>query len=286
MKSQLLSVALVMATFPAHGALIASWNQDEALGDLIDGAGLNPNAVIVTGGLVDYGQPGVPNGGYGALSVTAAAGTSIGYGPNLSDDYFISGSANTTAVQNIDRTGSFTVMSWMNPLMPDIARTYRPVSTGSGAGVDRGWGFGLRLPDTAGNATIRFTTYGVADNDSVPITVVFGEWIHIAATYNNGAIDYYFNGTLLGGSDVSLFGNEGANARLSIGARIGALAGGAGGNDGDQVSGRLDGVRVYDSVLTPAEIQLAAVESVSVPEPTVAAIACLGAFGLIRRRRA
>jgi hypothetical protein len=287
MKSVLIPAATILMTLPAQAALIASWSQDESSGDLIDGTGGHANAALVTGGSVNYSQPGVPNGTYGSLIVSSAVGTSIGYGPSVSDDYFISGTSNANPVMDIPNTGAFTVMSWINPTVPDLGtgRTYRPISTGSGSGVDRGWGFGLRLPNTTGAAAIRFTTYGIADNDSDPFNVVFGEWVHIAATYNNGAINYYLNGNLLTGGDTSVFGQEGVNSRLTIGGRLGALAGGAGGNDGDQVNGLLDGIRVYDSVLTETEIRSAAIAGV-IPEPAVTGslLLALGFAGFRRRR--
>jgi hypothetical protein len=263
----------------SRGALIGSWNQDEAFGDLIDGTGGHAPATIAPAGVVDYLQPGVPNGLYGGILVSGAAGTSIGYGPSVSDDFFISGTSNINPLMNIDRTGAFTVMSWINPAAVDIAlRTYRPISTGGGAGSDGGWGFGLRINDLGGtNVTVRLTSYAVADNDSDPFAISFGQWIHIAATYNNGAINYFLNGLALGGSDTSLFNNDGANARLTIGARLG-------GNDVDQMSGRLDGVRVYNEVLSETQIREAAALSV-VPEPATAGLMMLGAGILARRRR-
>ena len=287
MKYTLLSAAAALLTIPAaQAALIASWSQNELSGNLIDETGNHPAGVLASTGSVNYAQPGVPNGTYGAITLSTAGGTSIGYGPNASDDYFIVGGDNNNPVMNIPRTGAFTVMAWINPNAPDIGRTYRPISTGSSTGADRGWGFGLRLNDTAGtSAAIRFTTYGIADNDSSLFSVTFGQWVHVAATYNNGAIDYYLNGNLLGGSDVSLFGDEGVNSRLTIGGRLGNLVGGTGGNDGDQVNGFLDGVRVYDTVLSAADIQNAAIAS-AVPEPTVtASLAGLLAGLMLRRRR-
>ena len=258
---------------PAQAQLIGSWNQDESSGNLIDSTGGHP-AGIATGSPA-FGQPGVPNGTYGSLVVTNAAGTSIEYGPSNSDEFFTIGADNNNPALNLDAAGAFTIMGWMNPVAPTLpASTYRFFSTGSGAGADRGWGIGLRLNGAAGaGSAIRFTTYGIADNDSSTFNVNFGQWVHIAATYNNGAINYFLNGNALD-SDTSVFGNDGAAARLVIGGRVGA-------NDTDQASARLDGIRIYNGVLTSAQIQQAAVESISVPEPSTFALLALACFAMV-----
>ena len=119
----------------------------------------------------------------------------------------------------------------------------------------------------------------MADNDSSTFTITHGAWLHLAVTYNNGAISYFLNGDSLD-TDTSLFGNDGVAARLVIGGRVG-------GNDVDQMNGLVDGIRVYDSVLSIAEIRDAAVASVSVPEPSsLAVLLGLTAFSVSRRRRA
>jgi hypothetical protein len=277
--SYVLFVVLALTASSAQAQLIGSWSQDETSGNLIDSTGGHP-AGLATGSPV-FGQLGVPNGTYGSLVVTNAAGTSIEYGPSTSDEFFTIGTNNNNPALNLDAAGAFTIMGWMNPMAPTLAAsTYRYFSTGSGAGGDRGWGIGLRLNGATGaGSTIRFTTYGIADNDSSTFNVNFGQWIHVAATYNNGVINYYLNGNALD-SDTSVFGNEMAAARLVIGGRLGA-------NDVDQASARLDGIRVYNGVLTPAQIQQAAVESVSIPEPSsflLLAIACLAIVSMRRIR--
>jgi hypothetical protein len=283
MKSVICSfvVALVSAyAVPsADAALVGSWLQDEAAGNLIDSTGGHPAGTPT--GSPAYGQAGVPNGTYGAINVTNAAGTAIGYGPSEVDQFFTIGSDNNNPVMNLDRAGAFTVMGWVNPAAPTTAgRTYRFLSTGSAAGADRGWGIGLRLNNVAGTGSaIRFTNYGVADNDSSAFDVTFGNWVHVAATYNNGQINYFLNGNPLD-SDTSLFGNEGTPARLVVGGRLG-------GNDTDQMNGVVDGVQVFNQVLTVDQIRQAAAASVSVPEPS--AMLLLGVVGCAivgRRRRA
>ena len=278
MKLATFLLAAVSLTGSAHATLIGNWNHDELSGSLIDSTGLHPEGTPT--GTLDYGLPGVPNGTYGTITVTAATGTAIGYGPSDVDELFMIGADTNNPVMNLAATGQFTVMGWMNPFQPSLtARSYKIMSTGSGAGGDRGWALALRLPTVDGlGASVRFTGYGIADNDSSTFSVTFGTWIHLAATYDNGVITYFLNGEMLD-SDTRAFGDEGAAARLLIGGRVG-------GNDADQMNGLLDGVRVYDQVLSTPEIQQAALLSVSVPEPSVVALgAFAGCFLALRRRR-
>jgi hypothetical protein len=263
----------------ASAATIAFWAQDESGGNLLDSTGNHPPGIPT--GSPTYGLPGVPAGVYGGITVLSPAGTSIEYGPSNLDEFFTIGSDTNNPVMNLDRTSAFTVMGWMNPAAPTAASTYRMVSTGSAAGADRGWGFGLRLGNTAGtNSSLRFTTYGVADNDSSTFSVSFGSWMHLAATYNNGSISYFLNGNALD-SDTSLFGNEGTAGRLVVGGRLGA-------NDVDQANGLLDGLQVYNEILTVDQIRNAAALSVSVPEPSTLILGALGGAAIYfaaRRRK-
>jgi hypothetical protein len=272
---KLLLLLLVLSSLPLQAAVIGSWAQDDASGDLVDSTGNHPAGTPV--GSPTFGQAGVPNGTYGSISVSGASGTAIEYGPSSADEYFVVGTDNNNPVMNLDRTAAFTVMGWINPFAPTANSTYRIISTGSAAGVDRGWGFGLRLNGLDGTgSTLRFTTYGIADNDSDPFSINFNEWIHMAATYNNGAINYFLNGVALGGSDTSLFGNESVNGRLVIGGRLG-------GNDVDQANGLLDGIRVYDELFSATQIQEAA--ALSVPEPSAFILGAVGAFCLLLWKR-
>ncbi len=275
--SLLATLAALSCASTSSAALIAAWNQDETSGGIVDSTGGHP--VGVATGTVDYGQAGVPNGTYGAIAITAAAGTSLGYGPSTVDEYFTVGTDNNNPVMNISRTGTMTVMGWVNPNAHTAGVTYRFLSTGSSLGSDRGWGIGLRYDAADNTAKVRFTNYGVLDTDSGTFTAAPGTWVHLAVTYNNGAINYFVNGVQTGAQVTSLFGDELAGGRLVIGGRLG-------GNDVDQMNGLVDGIRVYDTVLSAGDIQLAAIASVSVPEPAMGALALLGAgLGLRRRRK-
>jgi hypothetical protein len=56
------------------------------------------------------------------------------------DEFFNVGTDNNNPLLNIDNTGSFTIMSWVNPnaLTSVTPRSNKVLSTGSAAGVDRG----------------------------------------------------------------------------------------------------------------------------------------------------
>ena len=283
MRSFILPLFLVLSGTASRGALIAEWRLDEASSNIVDSTGNHPAGVAT--GAPSYGQPGVPSGTYGSIIVTSPPTLrAIGFGPQNIDEYFTVGTSNNNPVMNLDRGASFTVMGWINPSAPPASGgAYRILSTGGSAGSDGGWGVSLFMPNSSGNnSAVRLTTYGLADNNSSTFNVVFGQWIHIAATYRDGNIDYFLNGSQLGGSDFSRFNNESGNGRLTIGSRLG-------GADFDQTVGRLDGIRVYNESLTPAQIAAAANASV-VPEPRNAMLhlviaSATGAMVFRRRRR-
>ena len=275
MNAQALLLLLILATCSAEAVIVASWRQDEISGNLIDETRVNPEATPV--GTPTYANPGVPNGTYGSIVVGSAQGTSIGYGPSATDAYFVAGDDNNNPVMNIDSAGQLTAMGWMRPETPTqtTSFTYRMIGTGSNAGADGGWGLGVRFTITGGVRTpfVRFTAYGVIDKDSTPITVSFGEWIHIAATYDNGITSLYLNGDFLSThADFRLFTNDSTNNRQVIGGRLG-------GSNNEQTGGLLDGVRVYDSILSVEEIRAAAIDTMATArKPQVAALFFMESF--------
>lgn len=281
MRVTWLLLLILLAGYSAPAALVGWWKQDDLAGsNIVDSTGLNPEAVPL--GSPIYGTEGVPNGVYGSITVNQAIGTSISYGPSTIDAQFITGIDNNNPVMNIDQTAQLTVMGWLRPATPELttSHTYRMIGTGSG---DFGWGLGLRLTNVSGVLVpfARFTAYGVVDKD-VEITqgIVYDQWIHLAATYDNGLTSLYLNGVFLGThADTRLFGNDSTNNRLVIGGRLG-------GSNNEQASALIDGLRVYDAVLTEEEIRAAAAKSVSViPEPGTVLSVFIGAllWGYVRR---
>jgi hypothetical protein len=279
-------LSLVLLTnYSASAALVGWWKQDDLAGsNIVDSTGQNPEAVPF--GTPIYATEGVPNGLYGSIAVTNGVGTSISYGPSTVDAQFITGIDNNNPVMNIDQTAQLTVMGWLRPATPELttSHAYRMIGTGSSAGTDFGWGLALRLTNTGGILVpfARFTAYGIVDKDvPIPGGIVYDQWIHLAATYDNGVTSLYLNGEFLGTHiDLRPFGNDSPNNRLVIGGRLG-------GSNNEQTNGLIDGLRVYDTVLTVEEIRAAAVDSVSVPEPSAALLGLIGAsfLGWRRQRR-
>ena len=90
---------------------------------------------------------------------------------------------------------------------------------------------------------------------------------------NDGTQQIFVDGVSVGGpGGGGSFGSFNSDNNLLIGTS---------GNDGS-FNGLLDEVKVFDTLLTPAEIAAA---SVIVPEPSALVLGLLGAAGLLLRRR-
>lgn len=79
-------------------------------------------------------------------------------------------------------------------------------------------------------------------------TMVYGQWIHIAGTYDGALLRLYLNGSLVN-TAVHLLDIRETATPLRLGAN---------GGFGELLNGRLEDVRVYNRVLSDAEIALIA----------------------------
>lgn len=239
---------------------IGDWKMNEGSGNLIDSTG--NHAPGVPTGVPTYLAPGVPRGTYGSINLTTPAGSSIYYGPSTVDRFFNISSSSPNAVMNLDPTDCFTVMGWINPVplgtsRPVVGR-HTMISTGGAADADGGWGLGLSVTSTSGQGSrIRFTPYGKPALESDAFTLPANGFVHVAVTYRSGDISYFLNGTAIGGStSVVQFNARSSEARMTIGGRLG-------GSNVEQVSGLVDGLRVYAELLSAPQIRTAAYNSVS-----------------------
>ncbi len=254
----------------SHAALVAHWNMDETspgstITDSVHGLVGAPTATALDNGGLVYGQSSVPAGTYGSITVTpvdaANFGTSIQFVRSGSGMFQVGNPAEIGDLAEPGPTGTFTVMAWVNASV-GASSNHRIFATGA----PNGWGVGLSNVDRA-----LFTTFGVSDQRSAVVSAN-NVWQHVAYTWNAGTIEVFINGVSVFTTTVSNFNDE-TNPQFGIGGN---------GNGGDHFNGRIDELKIYDGVLSPAEIVAAALP---VPEPSAALLGGLGVLGLLRRRR-
>lgn len=247
----------------SHAALVASYSMDAASGSQLDNSGFGSALDFATSGSgLQFQTAGVAAGNYGT-SLTVVGGV-LGPSAGLAG---ASGEWQSASGENKlnTLTNNFTVMAWVNP--SDLTGVNRILSqTFSGA---TSWGFGLS------GTEILFTKSSIADIVSAGAAVTAGNWQHIAVTVSSTTGVTFF----LNGDQVS---NQNNLTNLNTASRTDSfrLFNGAGGQN---LSGNLDEVRVYNTVLSLAEIRNAAVTAI--PEPTISGLALVGAALFCTRRR-
>jgi len=257
-------VAMLALAPQAQATLIACYNMEQSASPLVDQAG-GQTAVTNGGGGDLYQQAGVPAGTYGALTTL-----STGYAAGLSNtasqwDISVADSA------ELNLTNNFTVMGWL--YLPASPGATVPSLIGRGQGwAGRGWNFAVR-DYQAGSRGIELTGNGIADYYSNDV-ITWDQWHHIAATKSStGGINFYLDGNLT----ATIAGATGNFNALS-GTESYSL--GRGNTIATQAinGGKMDELRVYNTVLTQTEIRAAAVV---VPEPSTIVLAASGLIGLL-----
>lgn len=263
MKSTiLLSLVSVACLGTSHAALIAHYNMEQTGSPLVDQIG-GEQATQGGGSGYTYGVAG-PAGFGNGISLAAAGSWQIDP----------AGSIALGALAN-----DITVAAWIN-----VEAGRHGKGTGGNARFDRiigddaawdgdAWAFGLQW-SSATDATIGFTKNGIVDINSSSIALTRGTWLHVAATVSSTAgVTFYLNGTAVGNTANTTNMNTGTDA-FGIGRAYG-------GGEPQWFPGSIDEIRVYDNVLTQAEIA-----ELMIPEPSTAALGLLaGGMIVLRRRR-
>ncbi|MFC4992151.1 LamG domain-containing protein [Rubritalea tangerina] len=268
---------LILSSFAAQAALVAHYQLNETSGGIADISGNNYTGNKASNGSGQvYSQSTVTAGTYGSITVTAAQatnfGTSIDFGVDNSNfGNFTLNNAGTTAVGNLLSTGTggnsidgtMTVMAWVN--LDSTSGVQSIFSSNQGGGGD-GWRFG-----TNGNQ-VRFTTLGSQDFNQGGANLTTNTWNHLAVTVDNDTITFYLNGNVLGSQNASVaYKNEETGFEVKVGGKA---------TGSENMFGRLDEVKIFDTALSQSEIIAAAV-----PEPSSTSLLGLAGLALILRRK-
>ena len=233
----LFTVILVLGTAGnAWAELVGYWRLDEASGTIAyDSSGNGHDGTI-------KGDPQWVAGRNGtALDFDGTEDyIDIGLGAG---DYFATLNSGLTVAAWISREGTGTY---------DIVFGAGRNPVGTTAGDDNnGWKFGIDSGDV-----IKFTTLGILDYTS-SVGVPLGEWVHIAATFNEAGTEaqIYLNGNF----EQAISGNGPANPATGL------YAVGFGGTWAlEFFDGMLDDVMIYNRVLSEAEVRYLAGERVQI----------------------
>ncbi len=242
MRSILCAItAIALVASDGQAALVGHWNLNEAGGTIADSAGptlTNSSNALLAG---NYGQATVPAGSFGSIPMTAKASTALGTAINIpATDSFFMGSP---VGSDLNVTNNFTAMGWMNPTQ--LSGSHMLFATGAGGG--NGWKFGTS------DDHLRFTANGVADttlNATFPANV----WQHYAVTVTGAGATFFHNGNQIG---TIPFGS--VNASTAVSMLLGNNGQGPPGvSFNENFNGRLDEIKIFNNVLTLAEIRAAA----------------------------
>jgi hypothetical protein len=259
-------VSALVLSVGAQAAPIAEFLVPESSGTTTANSGTEGPATGSLGAGVSFSASEPANG-------LNATGSSLSFDGNA--DARVSVGAFSSLQSNYNEV---TVMAWVN--IPDFnSVTLRHVIHVSNASSGLPTGFVLGVD----NANRIIFTYR-DDNDVIfaPVSdgnaITLDEWVHIAVTadFPNSTLTYYVNGSAFGSIDAldparSIKGD--ASTLLALGRLVGVNA--------SMMKGGLDDARVYMSILTPGQIQAAAV---LVPEPGTAMIVLCSACAVLTRR--
>ena len=265
----LLSTVCTLAMVPAsQAALLIHYTFDgNTPGALAGGTGID-NVVGAdgtftsgtSGGSGVIVASGVTFGGNAMQLNPAADGNEVGQAPHILTSF-------SAASAGITGSTQYTAMAWVN--------FANAIGDNMIFGSNDGGTDALHHGSRNGNQHSGHWGDDLGPDQGVFINTLPGSWHHVAYTNDVGnAQSLYFDGVLVAGPGAAPgIGGMNINAALAIGTS----------RNGGSFNGMLDEVRVYNTLLTQAEIQTA---MTLVPEPATATFAgLLGLAGLMLRRR-
>ncbi|MCP4437438.1 MAG: T9SS type A sorting domain-containing protein [Aureispira sp.] len=148
-----------------------------------------------------------------------------------------------TTSYSMPTTTNFSVEAWINP----IATTGKKIiSNYSGSGTLNAGEFYFDTYNTTNNGQgLRFTIGN--STTTVANVLTLGEWNHVAATFNNGAITLYVNG-------ISVGTGSGSTSALVSTAQTVTLGEDATNGTSEFYQGLMDEVRIWNKTLSLSEI--------------------------------
>ena len=269
-------VLVIAAAGVSEAALLGHYQMGETQGPtLSDSGGVVSDSATSFGSGHIYGQGGVPDGTYGALTLSGAPfGASVGLSA-ASGEWRTNPHPEYGSLVN-----NFTAMAWIRP--DNVTGVKRVLgknrldpdpNTAGNQSANNSWSFGIDAQK------ILFTAHGVLDHRSNDV-VQAGAWQHIAITKSSvTGVKFFHNGAevppFTAGSPTAT-----GDTRPVLPTDLDPYWLLLNTFGGQNFLGLVDEVRVYDSVLTLDEIRAAAV-----PEPSaVAALAGVVCVALGRRR--
>ena len=165
----------------------------------------------------------------------------------------------------------YTIEAWINPSALSLTRTTRIVASGDGL---NGYGFG-----TADGGRLVFTTFSRQDYFTTGVTVLPNQWQYVGVVVDaSNDASFYVNGSLVG-TVAGTFQTQVPTTNFTFGNQ----SPGSGHTD-EIFTGGLAGISVYNSALTPAQIQ-AQYNAAIIPEPSSLVLIGLAGLGCTFRRR-
>lgn len=236
-------------TAPASSGLVGALGFDEASGSVATDASPEGNV-----GLLQNGVARTDAGRFGR-------GLSF---DGVDDDVAIDDTGTFEEPGSLDMTVGMTLEAWVNPSDSSGWETVLFKETGSPAKVV----YALYAGSESSGPVGEVVTDGVVHRARAVMPIPTGEWTHLAVTYDGSDVRLYVDGEQAA-SEPATGAMENSSRQLWIGRNP---------PFGEQFTGRIDEVRVYDRALSASELSVDMQTPVSAPAEDVGPPSAPGAL--------